>query len=163
MVQEGPRFELVEHAALRVLEFAGFAFPPGGAFAVGWPTAPGDTRRDAAGRPTLLHFAAARWLVPSPAADVTALVVAAEESAAGTAIDATGKWREYTLSGPDAVRVLGCSIDSVAVLAGRECAAVVLFDSPCVLARTPGGYAIWVRSSFAVDFAAAIDRLRTAG
>ena len=75
-------------------------------------------------------------------------------------IDATGKWREFHLSGPDAGRALGLSIDSESVLDGRECASVVLFDCPCVLARVSSGYAIWVRASFAVDFEAAFGRLR---
>ena len=81
-------------------------------------------------------------------------------ASAGTAVDATGKWREFHLSGPDASRALGLSIDSESVLDGRECAAVLLFDCPCVLARLGSGYAIWVQASFAVDFEAAIGRLR---
>lgn len=155
------RCELVAHAPGRMLEFAGFVFPPEQALADGWPTGPGEVWRDAAGRPALLHFAPARWLAPTPDLDLLARVEAAERSAAGMVVDATGKWRGYSLTGPDAARVLACSIDSVAVLDGRACAAVVLFDSPCVLASTTGGYAIWVRASFAVDFAAAIARLRT--
>jgi len=154
------RFELVAHECGQVLEFAAFLFPPEGAFVVGWPSAPGEVRHDAQGRPALLHFAPARWLVPAPCTEIAALVEAATESAAGTSVDVTGKWREFRLAGPDAARALGCSIDSQSVLDGRECAAVVLFDSPCVLARQGAGYAIWVRASFAVDFEAAFARLR---
>ena len=154
------RFELAAYDCGRVLEFVAFIFPPEGAFVVGWPASPGEVRHDSQGRPVLLHFAPARWLVPAPCDDVAALVEAAVTSAAGTAVDATGKWREFRLSGPDAARVLGFSIDSHSVLDGRECAAVVLFDSPCVLARLGAGYAIWVRASFAVDFEAAFARLR---
>jgi heterotetrameric sarcosine oxidase gamma subunit len=154
------RFDLDVQGADAVLEFVAFLFPPEGAFVVGWPAAPGAVRHDPAGRPVLLHFAPARWLVPAPSADVSALVEAAVESKSGTVVDATGKWHEFRLSGPDAARALGLSIDSESVLDGRECASVVIFDCPCVLARLGRGYAIWVRASFAVDFEAAFARLR---
>ncbi len=154
------RIELVAHSPGRVLEFVAFLYPAGGAFVVGWPSAPGEVRNDAEGRPVLLHVAPARWLVPAPCEEITALVDAAVAASAGMSIDATGKWREFHLSGPDAGRALGLSIDSESVLDGRECASVVLFDCPCVLARVSSGYAIWVRASFAVDFEAAFGRLR---
>jgi heterotetrameric sarcosine oxidase gamma subunit len=161
--QLGLRFEFAEHPVGRVLEFSAFVFPPGGAFVVGWPSSPGEARHDAEGHPVLLHFAPARWLAPSPGVEIAALVESAERASAGTVADVTGKWREYRLSGPDAARALACSIDSAAVLDGRECAAVTLFDCPCVLARTTDGYVIWVRASFAADFAAAFGRVRVAG
>jgi heterotetrameric sarcosine oxidase gamma subunit len=154
------RFELVSRDCGQLLEFVAFLFPPEGAFVVGWPSAPGEVRHDVERRPVLLHFAPARWLVPAPCTEIAALVGAATESAAGTLVDVTGKWREFRLTGTDAARALGCSIDSQSVLDGRECAAVVLFDSPCVLARLGTGYAIWVRASFSADFEAAFARLQ---
>ena len=155
--------ELVERPLGRVLEFIAFHFPPEGAFVVGWPAAPGAVRHDAQGRPALLHFAPARWLAPASCPQIAALVAAAEESAAGTAVDVTGKWREFALGGPAATRALASALHVEVVLEGRECAAVVLFDCPCVLARVGGGYVVWVRSSFADDFAAAIRSLRLPG
>lgn len=141
------------------LEFAAYGFPLGGAFVVGWPAAPGAVRHDAAGRPVLLHFAPARWLAPSPHSDIMALVDAAVEAGAGVAVEVDGKWRALELLGPGAARVLASTIDVEAVLDGRECAAVTLFDCPAVLARVPGGFAAWVRSSYLDHFVAMVSGL----
>ena len=158
---DGGGIELVERQIGRVLEFAAFHFPPEGAFVVGWPAAPGAVRHDTLGGPGLLHFAPARWLAPSPCPEVAALVVAAQQAAAGTSVDVTGKWREFALGGTHATRVLASAVNVEMVLNGRECAAVTLFDCPCILARVADGYRIWVRSSFAADFVAAIASLPT--
>jgi heterotetrameric sarcosine oxidase gamma subunit len=143
-----------------MLEFAAFGFPLGGAFVVGWPAAPGAVRHDAAGRPVLLHFAPARWLVPAPHPDIAALIDAATQAGAGAVVDVDGKWKAVELLGPGAARLLASTIDVEAVLGGRECAAVTLFDCPAVLARVPDGFGIWVRSSYAADFVAAAEALR---
>jgi heterotetrameric sarcosine oxidase gamma subunit len=142
-----------------VLEFAAYGFPLGGAFVVGGPVAPGAGRHDAAGRPVLLHFAPARWLVPSPHSDISALIAAAIEAGAGVSVDVGGKWQALELLGAGAARLLASTIDVDSVLEGRECAAVTLFDCPAVLARVPGGFAVWVRSSYAAHFVAAVDGL----
>jgi heterotetrameric sarcosine oxidase gamma subunit len=142
-----------------MLEFAAFGFPLGGAFVVGWPAAPGAVRHDEGGRPVLLHFAPARWLIPAPHPDVTALVEAATAAGAGAVVDVEGKWTALGLLGPGAARLLASTVDVEALLEGRECAAVTLFDCPAVLARVPDGFAIWVRSSYAADFVAAVDGL----
>lgn len=150
---------LVERQTGRVLEFVAFHFPPEGAFVVGWPAAPGAIRHDVQGLSGLLHFAPARWLAPSPCREIAALVAAAEDAATGTCIDVTGKWREFALIGTAAARVLASTLNTEIVLEGRECAAVTLFDCPCVLARVGDGYRIWVRASFAEDFVNAIESL----
>jgi heterotetrameric sarcosine oxidase gamma subunit len=155
-----PRWRLEPRPPEPMLEFAAFGFPLGGAFVVGWPAAPGAVRRDEAGRPVLLHFAPARWLVPAPHPDITALIEAATVAGAGAVVDVDGKWRAMELLGSGAARVLASSVDVEAVLDARECAAVTLFDCPAVLARRPDGFAIWVRSSYAADFVAAVERLR---
>lgn len=152
--------ELAERPAERVLEFVAYSFPPGGALVVGWPAAPGAVRHDSLGRPGLLHFAPARWLAPGPCPEIAAIIAAAEQSGTGTLVDVSGKWREFALTGADAGRLLAGALNVEMVLEGRECAAVTMFDCPCVLARVADGYAIWVRSSFAADFIAAIARLR---
>lgn len=161
-VQAALQFEIAERALSRVLEFSAFVFPPEGAFVVGWPASPGEARHDAAGHPVLLHFAPARWLAPSPGAEITALVQSAEQASAGSLVDVTGKWREFRLSGPDVLRVLGCSIDAAAVLEGRECAAVTLFDCPAIVARGMDGFETWLQASYVVDFLATIGALRAA-
>ena len=143
-----------------MLEFTAFSVPLDGAFVVGWPAAPGAVRRDAGDRPVLLHFAPARWLVPEPPPDIVALIEAATHAGAGTVVDVEGKWSEVDLVGPGAARLLASTIDVDEALSGRECAAVTLFDCPAVLARVAGGFAIWVRASYATDFTAAIERVR---
>jgi heterotetrameric sarcosine oxidase gamma subunit len=154
------QFECAEGALQPTFEFASFGYPPSAALATEWPTEPGAARLDASGRAVMLHFAPGRWLVPAPANDVQALVAAAEAATVGAGVDVSGKWREFALVGRDAGRVVACSVDPAAVLDGRDVAAVVLFDCPCLIARLTGGYAIWVRSSFAKDFAASVGRLR---
>ena len=143
-----------------MLEFAAFGFPLGGAFVVGWPAAPGAVRHDEAGRPVLLHFAPARWLAPAPHPDITALIQAAIAADAGVGVDVEGKWTALELLGPGAARLLASTVDLEPLLDGRECAAATLFDCPAVLARVPAGFAIWVRSSYAAQFAAAVEELR---
>ncbi len=143
-----------------MLEFVAYGFPLSGAFVVGWPVAPGAVRHDADGRPVLLHFAPARWLAPAPHPDIEALIAAAIAADAGVAVDVDGKWTAFELTGPAAGRVLATTVDVDAVLAGRECAAVTLFDCPAIVARVPNGYAIWVGASYAAHFEAAVHDLR---
>jgi len=145
------------------LEFAAFGFPLGGAFVVGWPAAPGAVRHDEDGRLVMLHFAPARWLIPAPHPDITALVEAAIQAGAGALVDVEGKWQALQLRGAGAARLLASTLDATAALEGRECAAVTLFDCPAVLARVSDGFAIWVRSSYAADFVAAVETLRRGG
>ena len=155
-----PDCRLDRSATEPMLEFAAFGFPLGGAFVVGWPAAPGAVRHDEAGHPVLLHFAPARWLAPAPHPDIAALIDAAIEAGAGAGVDVDGKWAAMELVGPGAARLLASTVDVELVLGGRECAAVTLFDCPAILARMPGGFAIWVRSSYAADFVTAVEALR---
>ncbi len=150
-------------AAVRTLEFVAFAFPPDGALRAAWPVEPGAVSLGPDDRPTLLHFAPARWLLPDPDEALTALVAAAVDAGAGTLVDVSGKWQAMQLTGPGAARVLASAVDLDAVLAGRGCAALVLFDCPLVLARVTGGFALWVRASYACDFTAAVERHRPSG
>lgn len=124
-----------------------------------WPASPGGVRRGAQGRLEILHFAPARWLLPEPDASACASAAAAAAAGTGAAVDVEGKWAAMNLAGPDAGRLLSASIDVAAVLEARDCAAVVLFDCPAVLAASAAGYRIYVKASYAADFMAAVLRL----
>ena len=137
-----------------VLEIAAFGWPPRGTAFADWPTAPGAMRRDAAQQPALLHFAPARWLAPDPAPAMRTLLDAAASAGGGTVIDVSGKWEALSIVGPGASRLLACAIDIEAVLEGRDCVAVVLFDCPAIVARAVDGFAVWVQASYAADFMA---------
>jgi sarcosine oxidase gamma subunit len=144
----------------RMVEFAAFASTmPGALAALGaGALAPGSVRRAANGRPATLHFAPARWLLPDPDAELAAWLTTAA-AGAGTAVEVEGKWAALELNGPDAARLLSSSLDVAAVLESRGCAAVVLFDCPAVLATSAQGYVVYVQSSYAADFKAAVARL----
>lgn len=157
----GLMINCVEQAEDVVFEFTAFSFPPAAALQGTWPSAPGAVLRDGEGRALALHFAPGRWLVPAPTDALRSAVADAESTSAGAGVDVTGKWRHLTLTGRDAGRLVACSVDADGVLDGREVAAVVLFDCPCVLAKSTAGYEIWVRSSFARDFVASIGRFRS--
>jgi len=148
-------------SAARVVEFAAFGLITPGTLAAlgGGAMAPGSVRRAVDGRPATLHFAPARWLLPAPDAELDAWLARAAASGAGAAVEVEGKWAPMELKGPDAARLLSSSIDVEAVLESRDCAAVVLFDCPAVLATSAQGYLIYVQSSYAAAFKAAVARL----
>jgi heterotetrameric sarcosine oxidase gamma subunit len=156
----GQGWRLAARPPARTVEFTAFGFPLGGAFVVGWPAAPGAVRHDSDGRPVLLHFAPARWLVPAPHADIQAVVDAAVQAEAGVIVDVDGKWVELELTGPAATRVLAATLDVDATLEGRECAAVTLFECPAILARGAQGFAIWLQRSYEGHFRLLLGGLR---
>lgn len=157
---DGFRCTLTALPDARMVEFAAFASTPPSALAIfgSGALAPGSIRRAADGRPVALHFAPVRWLLPDPDAELSAGLSAAALDA-GTAVEVEGKWNVLELGGPDAARLLSSSLDVAAVLESRDCAAVVLFDCPAVLATSAPGYIIYVQSSYAADFKAAVARL----
>ncbi len=143
----------------RMVEFVLFD-AIGDAGGVGTVPLPGGARRGAKGDPVVLHFAPGRCLLPDPAPELQAWIVTSEAQGTGTAIEVEGKWTALKVSGPDAARLLSSSLDVGAVLESRDCAAVVLFDCPAVLAAAATGYLVYVKASYAADFSAAIARLR---
>ena len=169
---------LVLQAPGRILEVVAWqALPP--AAAAAWPTQAGAVRCDANGEPVVLHFAPGRWLVAAtrsgtePASDPVAdpatdpatdsatgpsidarAAALAQVASFGIAVDVSGKWRGLRLCGADAQRLLARTLDSAAVLDGRACAAVTLFDCPAVLARAADGYRVWVQASYLAHFLA---------
>jgi hypothetical protein len=153
----------IDHLASdRVLEFAAFSWPQSGSTSADWPMNPGSVQRDSLDRAILLHFAPGRVLAPDPSAATEAVLDAATTQGAGTRIDATGKWAHYVIAGPDAARLLACTIELGSVLDKRECAAVTLFDCPAVIARTHTGFELWLQSSYGADFLATAERFRAA-
>jgi sarcosine oxidase gamma subunit len=75
-------------------------------------------------------------------------------------IDASGKWECLALTGPGATRLLASAIAIDAVLAGRGCAALSLFDCPAIITREAENFVLWVQSSYAADFMATAGRLQ---
>ena len=151
---------------VKAFEFTAYLTAPSSAHAASpifanWPTAPGGVLQDSNGRPALLHIAPTRWLAPEPTFATLAILGAASAAGAGIAVDVSGKWQAIKLLGSGASRLLASTIDIEAILSGRACAALSLFDCPSVVTRLPEGFAIWVRSSYATEFNAAVARLHS--
>ncbi|HEV7431586.1 MAG TPA: hypothetical protein VGN77_00985 [Steroidobacteraceae bacterium] len=144
------------------LEFVAFASPLPDLGDARWPRAAGAVYYDTQQRPSLLHFAPARWLAPDPTAPIRALLAEAVRTAVGVVIDVTGKWDALLIHGPGATRLLACALEVESVLNARDCAAVTLFDCPATLARTRQGFAVWVQSSYTKDFLITAERFRAA-
>ena len=146
-------FRFERRPVARTLEFVAYCWPLDAAAFSGWPLEAGSVRRDAQQQPSLLHFAAGRWLVADAGAEQQqALLEAAAGNAAGVVVDVTGKWCGLELTGPGATALLAFSIDVAAVLDGRECAAVTLMDCPAIVARSVAGYHLWVQASHVDHF-----------
>ena len=136
-------------------EFVGYPGRDVGAAAIGaWPAKPGQVLRDAAARPVLLHFAPDRWLVPAPATILLQELCSLERAGRGILIDVEGKWQEVRIAPERAHQILSRGIDVETVLAGRECAAVMLFDCPAILARSDTAINLWVAASYLQSFLA---------
>ena len=146
--------------AIEAREFKTFMFPLVGTATADLPAPPGAVQRDGAGRPTLLHFAPGRFLVPAPAADMIRHLDALASAGVGAVFNVVGKWRSIRVSGTGAERLLAAGVDVATVLSHRECAAAHLFDCPVVLARASDGFELWVHSSYAIDLAGSLERIR---
>jgi sarcosine oxidase gamma subunit len=113
-----------------------------------WPGIPGQVLWDGSGRPALLHFAPDRWLAPAPAPALLRELTSLARGGCGVLIEVEGKWQEVRIAAAHARRILSASIDVETVLAGRECAAILLFDCPAILARHDGAFNLWIAASF---------------
>ena len=147
-----PSCRIIQLPVEEVLEFVAYASPAQHCVSPDWPLEPGAVRRDAQQQPALLHFAPARWLAPAPAPELRRLL--GNAAAAGSLIDARGKWVTVDITGAGAARLLACTLDIEAVLSSRDCAAVTLFDCPAIVARIPQGFRLWVQSSYAAHLLA---------
>jgi heterotetrameric sarcosine oxidase gamma subunit len=152
MTANAPTWRIEPRAAARTLEFACFQWPCGDLSRQGLPMAAGAVHRDAQERALLLHYAPGRWLAPEASSEQQSLLEAAAAAGAGVLLDVTGKWADFEVSGPEATRLLGFTIDIGAVLARRDCAAVTLMDCPAVVARAGAGFRVWVQASYATHF-----------
>jgi len=138
-------------APVRVLEVTALHALPDEARRA-WSSVPGAVARDASGDPVLLHYAPGRWLVSGTGPVVEAAL--AHIPSFGTAADVTGKWLGLHLAGEPARRLLASTVAIEAVLRNRECAALLLFDCPCVIARTSTGHVAWLQASYRAHFLA---------
>jgi sarcosine oxidase gamma subunit len=120
-----------------------------------WQAAPGTVLHLAAGG-LALHLAPARWLL----IDAIEPSLQAAADAGALVFDVAGKWRLCRLSAALGTRVLSAALDLAGILAGRDCAAVTLFDVPAVIARLAAGqeYLVCAHSSYAASLAAALRR-----
>jgi len=113
------------------------------------------------GQQVALHFAPGRWLLPESSVE---LIRAFEASPAATLVDVDGKYRRILIGGGAAGPALSSTIALDSVLAGRDCAAVTLFDCPAILGRAAPlwgeGYEVWVHASYLASFTAALDAAR---
>src|ERR1700683_2342941 len=122
-----PHARMLELVALRLL-------PVLTGFPSEWPTAPGEVWYSG-GRPVILHCASGRWLVTVGDAITDKLVQAVMSAASCEAVDLSGKWLPFLLSGTDVERVLASSADTAAMLDSRACASTTLFACPVVVAK----------------------------
>ena len=144
--------QILVHESAACLEFVAPRATDLAWLGASWPAAPGAVRRAADGRPELLHVAPGRWLVPEPGAALRALLDTRVAEGLGAIVDVEGKWCRLALAGPGAARLLASGTSLAAVLAGRDCALLRLFDAPVVLARGAAGFESWVQASYLVSF-----------
>ena len=130
------------------LEFVGFQFA-----VAGLPAAPGQVRFAASGEPVLLHHAPGRWFAPSADDTLRRELEALVAAGAGALFDVSGKFRSWSLEGAQGARWLAQQCDVAMVLAGRDCAALTLFDCPAVLGKRQAEgevqFVVWLSSSSA--------------
>jgi len=148
-------YRIEARAPAQQLEFAAYGWPlpeaARGSWGPGWPLEPGRAQF-VAGAARLLHFAPGRWFAPAADPGIQALLEAASARGDGTLLEVTGKWCGFDITGGAALRLLAFSMDVAAALAGRDCAAVTLFDCPAIIAPAGAGFVAWVQSSYARQF-----------
>ncbi len=130
------------------LEFVGFQ-----SAIAGLPAAPGQVRYAPSGEPMLLHHAPGRWFAPAVDETLRLELEALAATGAGALFDVTGKFRAWQLEGAPGRRWFAQQCDVATVLAGRDCAALTLFDCAALLTkRQLDGdeyFVVWLASSAA--------------
>ena len=131
------------------LEFVGFQ-----SAVAGLPVAPGQTRYAPTGEPVLLHHAPGRWFAPAADDTLRLELEALEAAGEGALFDVTGKFHTRQLQGAPGRSWLAQQCHVATVLAGRDCAALTLFDCPALLAKRQsdgdGPYLVWLSASSGV-------------
>lgn len=144
-------------AAARDLEFVAYTTAD---LPASLPRRPGEVQY-LEGEPVLLYVAPGRWFAPAAAEAVRTRLAGLGES--GTTVDLEGYWARIDVTGPRATAVLSATIDVLAVLDGRDCAAVTLFDCPARVVRLGNGYAVWTRASHGAHLGAELARVGADG
>jgi hypothetical protein len=128
------------------LEFVGFQ-----PAVAGLPAAPGQVRFSASGAPALLHPAPGRWFAPAADEPLRLELEALVAAGAGALFDVTGKFRSRSLEGAQGRCWLAQQCVVATVLAGRDCAALTLFDCPALLSKQQvdgdDHFVVWLSSS----------------
>jgi heterotetrameric sarcosine oxidase gamma subunit len=154
----GRELRATSRALAHVIEFKAYTYPIAAPWAALFPIAPGAVVRNGMGQCELLHFAPGRWLAPEPSAQLQSRLAAAAAAGAGVQIGVDGKWHALTIAGPGAEQALARTVALEAILAGRECAALTLFDCPSIIARSPATFDVWVQASYAADLMTSLER-----
>lgn len=131
-----------------------FAFSSPGVTAAGfdWPTSPGSAIYT--GDCSILHVAPNRWVLMNPTPATITRLQSLADVVRGIIVDISGKWRVFDLPEADAARILCAAAPIDRILRGRDCASVVLFDCPALVARSGKSFHVWIQSSYATSFAA---------
>ncbi len=128
-------------------EFVAFSPPPVAALGTDWPhTAGAALQRDNC---SILHIAAARWLVIDPTTAIVEQLNNVATSGTGSLTNISGKWRKVALPDSGAETLLNAGAAINVFLRERGCAAFQLFECPVVLMRGKFGLSLWVQSSYA--------------
>lgn len=103
----------------------------------------------------LMHFAPRFLLAINHAGTIPPIAA----TAGPVAVDVTGKWHGYRLHGSLSSNVLAAGAQTGTVLAGRNCAALSLFDCPTVLLQAAGSSEVWVPASYADSLCDALNKM----
>ena len=110
----------------------------------------------------LMGHAPGGWLVvlsEESSSAALASLGAWQAAGQGVVVEVSGKYQSLPFAGEAGRRVLASTVNLDTVLPPeRDCAAVMLFDAPAVLARVSTGYEAWVAGSHVRDFTAAAER-----
>jgi sarcosine oxidase gamma subunit len=153
-------FSLKRISTRHAIELVALRLPHAHPLCPDWPTLPGQIYRESDGSSLVLHFAPGRWLCPSLSPRAQAFVELSRQQGVWAVMDISGKWEAFHAEGPGARQLLGATTDIEAVLQGRGCGALPLFDCPAIVARDGHGYSIWLSRSYCAAFQAALESFR---
>lgn len=110
-----------------------------------------------------LHPAPKRWVIAAPPAPLLQALQGVAAAGGGVLTEVTGKWRRVALQPPanaaSHVHPLAAGVALGTVLAGRDCAALWLFDVPAILVRRMPAHEVWIEASYEASFVAMLATL----